>query len=190
MAELADAQGSGLCELTLVRVRLPPPAPSILLVRSMDLQDINESHGKEILMDVKDDRFCFVCGDRNNDGLQLEWNLAENESCLRTTFHPEKRFQGWKDILHGGIVATILDEIMVNHGVFTGNALVSVELTVRYRNPASIDEEIEFEGFSEPRKGKLFRGEAKSLQDGTLIAEATSKLMKVEADLRSKWEND
>jgi len=141
-------------------------------------------------MDVEDDRFCFVCGDRNPDGLHLDWELDEDESCLRTRFVPEKRFQGWKDVLHGGIVATILDEIMVNHGVLTGDPVVSVELTTRYRNPASIDSTIEFEGFSEPLKGKLFRGEAKCTQDGTLIAEATSKLMKVEADLRSTWEKD
>lgn len=141
-------------------------------------------------MDVEDDRFCFVCGDRNPDGLHLNWELAEDESCLRTTFKPGKRFQGWKDVVHGGIVATVLDEIMVNHGVLTGDPVVSVELNVRYRNPGKIGVPLEFEGETRQLKGKLFEGKAQCEQEGKKIAEAEAKLMKVEADLRSSWANE
>lgn len=139
---------------------------------------------------VEDDRFCFVCGDKNPDGLQLDWTLSEDEDVLRTTFTPGKQWQGWKDVVHGGIVATILDEIMVNHGVMTGTPMVSVELNVRYRNPGEINVPLEFEGSSNQLKGKLYEGRAECVQNDRTIAEAESKLMKVEADLRETWENE
>lgn len=139
---------------------------------------------------VEDDRYCFVCGDKNPEGLQLDWSLTDNDERLTTTFTPGKRWQGWKDVVHGGIVATILDEILVNHGVMTGTPLVSVELNVRYRNPGSIGSVLEFEGFSEQRKGKWYQGEAECYQNEQTIAEAESKLMKVDAEVRETWASE
>lgn len=139
---------------------------------------------------VEDDSHCFVCGENNPHGLKLDWTLSDDERELSTTFVPEKRWQGWKDVVHGGIVATILDEIMVNHGVLTGNPMVSVELNVRYRNPGQIEVPLEFVGTTEQMKGKLYSGESRCTQNGNTIAEAEGKLMKVEADLRKSWANE
>ncbi|MFB6356278.1 MAG: PaaI family thioesterase [bacterium] len=137
---------------------------------------------------LEDDRHCFVCGEQNPNGLNLDWSLNEDESLLTTTFTPGKQFQGWKDVVHGGIIATILDEIMVNHGVFTGHPMVSVELSVRYRNPAHLNVPINFEGSVERKKNRFFTGHSECEQDGTIIAEANAKLMEIESELKQEWE--
>lgn len=128
-----------------------------------------------------DDRYCFVCGEENPEGLNLDWETTE-EGPIRTVFVPGKRFQGWKDVVHGGILSTILDETMVNHRVYQGTPVVSVELSVRFREPGTIGEPIEFSGNSSHRKGRLYKGEARAQQGDTLIAEASGKLMKVQPE--------
>ena len=131
-----------------------------------------------------DDRHCFVCGEQNPEGLHLEW-VKDDEGWLVTTFNPGKRFQGWKNVVHGGILSTVLDETMVNHRVFEGVPVVSVELNVRFREPASIDEPIEFKGRSRALKGRLYSGEARCYQSGVLLAEAEAKLMEIDPEVKS-----
>ena len=53
---------------------------------------------------------CFACGTLNAHGLHLELHV-DGERCWTDLAIPS-RFQGWDEIAHGGIVATILDEVM------------------------------------------------------------------------------
>ena len=59
-----------------------------------------------------DNNYCFACGKENPDGLQLEFKYSEDGSKVETTYIPPEKFQGWKGIVHGGIITTLLDEIM------------------------------------------------------------------------------
>ena len=54
---------------------------------------------------------CFVCGDKNDIGLKLDF--YEKDGKARAEFTPEKKFEGYKDILHGGILSSLLDEVMI-----------------------------------------------------------------------------
>jgi len=59
-----------------------------------------------------DNNYCFACGKDNSDGLQLKFKYSEDGSKAETTYIPPEKFQGWKDIVHGGIITTLLDELM------------------------------------------------------------------------------
>lgn len=130
-------------------------------------------------MEYANDDMCFVCGKRNRHGLRLDFELV-GEDRIRTEFRPSKRFQGWKDVLHGGIVATILDEVMVNVAYLRKIMAVSAKLEVRLRRPAAIGERLIF-------YGQILKQGARSLdvkawaerEDGTVVAQATGLLMKV-----------
>ncbi len=130
-------------------------------------------------MDLENDEMCFVCGKRNQDGLQLDFELV-GEDGIRTEFTPQKRFQGWKDILHGGIIATILDEVMVNVAYLRKIMAVTVKLEIRLRKPVAVGERLIF-------RGQILKQGAKTLdvkawaeqENGAVVAEATGLLMKV-----------
>ena len=130
-------------------------------------------------MDYENDERCFVCGKRNEHGLRLDFELI-GEDRVRTEFTPPKRFQGWKDVLHGGIIATILDEVMVNAAYLRKIMAVSAKLEIKLRGPAAIGERLIF-------YGQILKQGAKTLdvkawaerKNGTVIAEATGLLMKV-----------
>lgn len=130
-------------------------------------------------MELENDEMCFVCGKRNEDGLQLDFELV-GEDEIRTEFTPDKRFQGWKDILHGGIIATILDEVMVNVAYLRKVMAVTVKMEIRLRRPAAVGERLIF-------RGQILKQGAKTLdvkawaeeESGAIVAEATGLLMKV-----------
>ena len=130
-----------------------------------------------------DDHFCFVCGSRNPDGLQIRFEYPEPGRC-RAEFTPPRKFQGWQDILHGGIIATLLDEALAHAygGAARGGGEVAVtaELTVKFKKPVRIGVPAFIEGRVTSEIGRLIEGEA-VLRDaaGTELASGTGKLIKL-----------
>ena len=133
----------------------------------------------EGFMEYDNDQMCFVCGKRNGDGLQLDFELV-GESGIRTEFTPLKRYQGWKDIVHGGIIATILDEVMVNAAYLRKIVAVSAKLEIKLRKPAAVGERLIFHGRIVRQGAKTLNVKAWAEQEnGDVVAEATGLLMKV-----------
>jgi len=133
----------------------------------------------EGFMEYDNDQMCFVCGKRNGDGLQLDFELV-GEDGIRTEFTPPKRYQGWKDIVHGGIIATILDEVMVNAAYLRKIVAVSAKLEIKLRRPAAVGERLIFHGQILKQGAKTLDVKAWAEQEnGDVVAEATGLLMKV-----------
>lgn len=81
---------------------------------------------------------CFGCSPANDIGLHLEF--FDNGDDVVATWEPQKRFEGYFNVLHGGIQATILDEIaawVVN--VKCKTAGVTSSINVKYRQPIYMD---------------------------------------------------
>jgi uncharacterized protein (TIGR00369 family) len=133
-------------------------------------------------IDLTDDQFCFVCGRNNPDGLRLNFEYPEPGRC-RAVYIPECRFQGWKDILHGGIVSTLLDEAIMHAWGWrergAGGTAVTAEITVRFKKPVRIGKPVILEGWILSDAGRMIRGES-TLKDetGQVLASAAGKLIK------------
>jgi uncharacterized protein (TIGR00369 family) len=74
---------------------------------------------------------CFGCGLRNDAGLQLVFRQEGNE--IVTVFTPDARFQGFPGVVHGGILATLLDETLSRTATAGGRWMMTGRLEVRYR---------------------------------------------------------
>jgi len=88
-------------------------------------------------MELRDDGMCFACGKNNPLGLHLEVRL-DGERDAVTEFTPEKRHQGYKDIVHGGILVTVLDEVIAHTLYQRGIMAMTGKLEVRYHRPALV----------------------------------------------------
>ena len=80
---------------------------------------------------------CFGCSPANRIGLKLEfWDNGEE---IFAHWHPENDYEGFHDILHGGIQATLMDEV-ASWFIFSkyGTAGVTSELQIKYLKPVSI----------------------------------------------------
>ncbi|MCG2722084.1 MAG: PaaI family thioesterase [Thermodesulfovibrionales bacterium] len=78
---------------------------------------------------LEDDRYCFVCGEENENGLRLFFTLLDGKICAEFTF--SKVHQGYKDIVHGGLLSAVLDEAMVKASLMQGMPAVTAEITAR-----------------------------------------------------------
>jgi acyl-coenzyme A thioesterase PaaI-like protein len=88
---------------------------------------------------------CFACGSLNTNGLQLDLHV-DGERCWTTIALPG-RFQGWDGIAHGGIVCTILDEVMAWSLVDHDNWGLTARLSVEFKRPVPLDVPIRAEGW-------------------------------------------
>jgi len=91
----------------------------------------------------------------------------------------KREYQGWKDIVHGGVVATILDEIMAHAVMHYVGKAVTTSLQITYRVPLPVGQEIEAEGcvIQKKSRGAVARGEIRGLENGKVIATAESRLI-------------
>ncbi|MBI3988157.1 MAG: PaaI family thioesterase [candidate division NC10 bacterium] len=102
------------------------------------------------------------------------------DGAIQTELVPLKRFQGFKDIVHGGIIATVLDEIMVNVAYLQGTLAVTSKLEIRLRKPAKVGERLVFQAKVQKESSKLLTVTSEARQeDGVLIAQGKALLMKV-----------
>ena len=127
-------------------------------------------------MDFMYDHHCFVCGEDNPIGLKLKF--VQDGEQVKTTFVPTKNFEGYPGILHGGIISTILDELMSQCVQCLGLAGLTARLEIRYRHSVPIGKPVEFSAKILKRKGPLVDLEAKAvLADGEVAAEASGRFM-------------
>lgn len=133
-----------------------------------------------MIMKLKDDHWCFACGDQNPHGLHLDDLRLEDGECV-CTFTPQRWHQGWAEMVHGGITATLLDEVMTHVLWRRGLDGVTAEMTVRLKRPVPVGESVTARGRIERRRGRMAEvaGELR-LSDGELAATATAKFIVAE----------
>jgi acyl-coenzyme A thioesterase PaaI-like protein len=126
------------------------------------------------------DNYCFACGQANPKGLHLTFRFeGEDYVC---DFTPEREYQGWTDILHGGIVSTVMDEVMTRLLWEKGISAMTVELTIRLKRPAPVARPMTARARLVSQRKRLYETEAElTLEDGTLAATAAGKFLQVEA---------
>jgi uncharacterized protein (TIGR00369 family) len=95
---------------------------------------VEESAGQSVPRPTNDE-YCFVCGKENPIGLKTSWSL-QKDGTVRASFYPSREHQGWSGILHGGILAALLDEAMAQRMGLVGKPSVTASLKIRFRKPA------------------------------------------------------
>jgi acyl-coenzyme A thioesterase PaaI-like protein len=114
---------------------------------------------------------CVVSGDANPMGLDVQFFREGDEAVSRCVLGPA--FEGAPNRAHGGVVAAVFDDLMGFVLTIHESPAYTAELTVRYRRPTPVGEEIEFRARLEDRRGRLLNIVAKATdQSGTKIATA------------------
>ena len=125
---------------------------------------------------------CFVCGESNAHGLNLRFTT--DGRTVHTRFTPRTEHIGFKGVTHGGILATVLDEIMVwAVAASTRRFAFCAELTVRFQQPAQPGLELLASAeLTDNRRDSIYEAKAE-LRDATnrLIAAATGKYLPIPA---------
>jgi len=88
---------------------------------------------------------CFVCGTENKEGMRLQFGFDEKGE-VTTEWRPKPYMQGFKNIVHGGFIAMVLDEVMAKVCLFRGTPAVTVRMEVRFKKPVFVGESLLFRG--------------------------------------------
>ena len=107
---------------------------------------------------------CFVCGEKNDSGLKARFYYDGKQAV--TEVNASEQFEGYWGIYHGGIVSTLLDEV-----VRTG-------------------EKIRFVGWVTKSKGRVFLTEGTAMgEDGQVFATAIGKYIEADDGLKAALMN-
>jgi acyl-coenzyme A thioesterase PaaI-like protein len=98
---------------------------------------------------------CFACGTLNEHGLRLDLHLEAGRSW--SDLELDDRFEGWDGIAHGGVVATILDEVMAWALVASDAWGLTARMSVEFRAPVEIGRQIHAEGELVEGRKRVFR---------------------------------
>jgi len=119
----------------------------------------------------KSQGWCIGCGKNNPYGLKLSFQWDGKR--VRAEFTPTKFYQGWPDIVHGGIITTMLDEAMGHATLFSGFFdFLTASIQVNFKRPALVNQSLVITASVTGNEGRAIEVEGTvTLPDGTLVAE-------------------
>jgi acyl-coenzyme A thioesterase PaaI-like protein len=123
---------------------------------------------------------CFVCGLENQQGLHLNF-YQEGDAVVVNHVVPD-RFQGYPGVVHGGIVASMLDEVLGRVFMIDdpNRFMYTARLTLRYRKPLPTEKPLKIVGKVVRDRGRSAESKAQLFgPDGDLLAEAEGLLVEL-----------
>jgi uncharacterized protein (TIGR00369 family) len=126
---------------------------------------------------------CFGCGAANAQGMHLRFDRDDQRQRIVGRFRLGPEYQGATGFIHGGIIATVLDEVMSKASRFSEVRAVTAELTVEYLKPVRVGEELTVEGFNTRREGRQLYHEGE-IRDaaGTLLARGRGRFVVIDKE--------
>lgn len=120
--------------------------------------------------------YCFACSGSNPMGLALRYNVAPDRS-VSASFLGNCALESYPGVLHGGLVATLLDGAMTNALFARGLRAMTAELKVRYHDPVLSTEELQVRAWLDSSRHGVFELRATLTQTGRIKARAQAKFI-------------
>ena len=128
---------------------------------------------------------CFICGDDNCHGLKARFYYDGQEAF--TEIETGESFEGYRGIYHGGVISSLLDEVMIKAILAEEIFAVTAEMTVKFLAPVLIGAKIKFTGRVVKHKGRLYFTEGFAVgSDGQIYATATGKYIEAGDELKQQ----
>ncbi len=133
------------------------------------------------MSEPKPENPCFGCGGANPRGMHLAFDRDEARQRIVGRFRLGPEYQGGAGFIHGGIIATVLDEVMSKVSGFSNVRAVTADLHVEYLKPVRVDEELLVEGFCARREGRQLyhEGEIRNAA-GVLLARGQGRFVAID----------
>ena len=124
---------------------------------------------------------CFGCGSDNPIGLKLSYRI-EGENVV-TDFVPQEEHQGWPGITHGGIITSLLYEVMENYPYQNGIVAMMKGMETRFRRPINTWQKITAKSWLVKESGRMLKiGGNLTDDDDVLLAQGEADLLVLRED--------
>ena len=135
---------------------------------------------KRIDIPKPEGHFCFACGTANPIGLKLKFYNMKDSVCADITL--DKNHEGWQNMAHGGIISTLLDEVMAwTIMYFKRIFFVTRKMEIKYVRPVLIGVPLTVRGrLTKDRKAPYVGAVADILDDEShILARATGEFVEI-----------
>lgn len=124
---------------------------------------------------------CFGCAAANRHGLRLRFQVNSEDGSVECIFRVQQRFEGPPGHVHGGIIATILDEAMGKVNRQKGIVALTRRMSVDYLQPVPLGVKLRAVGWEVRQQGRkhFHAGEIRSL-DGTVLARSEGMFVAID----------
>jgi len=142
------------------------------------MTDQTEADDSQNLTDLRSSaNQCFVCGPGNPYGLQVSFQL-DGDVC-RAEFLPEPKHMGYDNVVHGGLLFSLLDDVMANWLYLQGERCFTARAEVRYRDKLPVGTLVHLEGRLIKRRARLAELQGQVIRADTrqVVVEATGRFM-------------
>jgi uncharacterized protein (TIGR00369 family) len=140
-----------------------------------------------MLLKPNPENVCFGCGGANARGMLLTFEQDDAAKSIRGNFRLGAEYQGGPGFIHGGIIATVLDEVMGKVCRFRGVRAVTAELAIEYLKPVLVDTDLLVEGREVDMKGRnlYLAGEIRDAA-GQVLARGKGRFVIIDARRAAK----
>jgi uncharacterized protein (TIGR00369 family) len=111
-------------------------------------------HGHDTRIHKLPKNLCFGCGKDNPDGMHLHFIIDEERGITQCHFNLPKRYQGPPGHVHGGVIATILDEAMGKVNKLRSVVALTKTMNIEYLKPVPLGKTLIAEGWEESVHGR------------------------------------
>jgi acyl-coenzyme A thioesterase PaaI-like protein len=145
---------------------------------SLRRKSIRKTMTENALISEPSHRECIVCGCENDHGMHMQFH-REPDGSVTSEFLSDAMYQGYPDVLHGGVVAAVLDGAMTNCLFAHDVVAVTAELTIRYLQPVHTQEMVSVRAWIVKSSPHLHLLAAELSQRGQVRATAKAKFRRV-----------
>ncbi len=147
------------------------------------------TYSKDHPIRALNDHNCFGCGSLNPAGLHLQFFATDDPDAIWAPWTPTQSFEGYGGMVHGGIVCTLLDEIMAWTLNGRNTWAVTAKMQTSFRKPVEIGVPVRLIGRVIRNRGRVIEmhGEVRRAQDDVLLAEADAVFMRVPEAQATTW---
>ena len=125
---------------------------------------------------------CFVCGRENPIGLHMHF-FADDDGCVYAVYVPRDEEQSYPGVVHGGLLTTMLDELIGRTAIASDLWCMTAKLEVRFRKPVPLGTPLKLKGEITKKAGRLLEGRGEiRLADGSLAVEAHGTYLRIPDD--------
>jgi uncharacterized protein (TIGR00369 family) len=134
-----------------------------------------------MLLEPKPDNPCFGCGGANPRGMKLTFEQDDAAQAIRGRFRLGAEYCGGAAFIHGGIIATLLDEAMAKVSRFRQVRAVTSELVIEYVKFVRVDEDLVVEAREVEKNGRVLNRVAEIRnREGELLARGRGRFIEID----------
>jgi acyl-coenzyme A thioesterase PaaI-like protein len=122
---------------------------------------------------------CFVCGRSNPIGLYMRF-YTDADGCVYADYTPREEHQSYPNVMHGGLVTAMLDELIGRTAIASDLWCMTAKLEVRFKKPVPIGAPLKLKGEITRKTSRLLEGHGEiRLSDGSLAVEAHGTYIRI-----------